>query len=62
MNPANPESLEFKLCFLPAVSGQPWRAMLIGPEPQEQIRFESMRELVHYLRALTEPQTHRGLR
>jgi hypothetical protein len=36
--------------------------MLVGPEPQEQIRFESMRELVRYLQALTEAQPRRGLR
>lgn len=62
MSPHPNESLEFRLCFVPATSGRPWRAMLVGPEPQEQIRFESMRELVRYLQALTEAQPRRGLR
>ena len=59
-NDANEMHLSLRL--MPARAGRPWRVMLLGPEPQERISFESMRELVQYLQALSEPRTRRGLR
>lgn len=64
MNAELNESLEMKLCLrlMPARAGRPWRVMLVGPERQERVSFESMRDLVQYLQALSEPRARRGLR
>ena len=64
MNAELNDTLEMQLCLrlMPARAGRPWRVMLVGPEPQERVSFESMRDLVQYLQALSEPRARRGLR
>jgi hypothetical protein len=54
--------VQLSLRLMPARAGRPWRVMLVGPEPQERVSFESMRDLVQYLQALSEPGSRRGLR
>ena len=58
----NENEMQLSLRLMPAQAGRPWRVMLLGPEPQERVSFESMRELVQYLQALSEPRSRRGLR
>lgn len=64
MNSSLNDAMEVQLSLrlMPARAGRPWRVMLVGPEPQERVSFESMRDLVQYLQALSEPGSRRGLR
>ncbi|RIH84655.1 hypothetical protein Mlute_01819 [Meiothermus luteus] len=52
MEPKPPKSLNLVLHLEPSAPQQPWRAVLLDPETQEERVFNSPLELLQYLEQL----------